>query len=154
VNLSTDRNADSIILVIEDNADDQDLLIHQLQRSGIKDRVLCIANGGDALELVHSGAQKISAVCAIFLDLSLPGVNGFLLLEAIRANVKTALLPVFIMTGSANPADEAECRRLGATSFFPKQFLSLPSFRPTITNLFRASKLSEKGTTPFAEQNP
>jgi CheY-like chemotaxis protein len=131
------------ILVIEDNADDQHLLIRQLKKSGIQERILCVADGHAALELVHDGARKLSAVCAVFLDLSLPGVNGLLLLQAIRSNVETALLPVFIMTGSTNPQDEAECRRLGATSFIPKRLLSLPSFRSTITEIFRPSAPSD-----------
>ena len=142
------NNIDSTILVIEDSRDDQDMLIRQLKKSGINDHVVCVADGRDALNLVRSGARKLSAVCAVFLDLSLPGVNGLLLLEAIRANVETALLPVFIMTGSTNPKDESECRRLGATSFIPKHLLSLPSFRPKMAHLFLTSK---KGTVPSAE---
>ena len=110
---------------------------------------MCVENGSDALELLRTGARKLSAVGAIFLDLSLPGVNGLLLLQTIRANVETALLPVFVMTGSTNPADEAECRRLGATSFIPKKLLSLPSFRSTIADMFRSSNASSenKATT-------
>ncbi len=96
---------------------------------------MCVEDGNVAMDLVRDGAQKLSAVCAIFLDLSLPGVNGLLLLQSIRANVTTALLPVFIMTGSTNPQDEAECRRLGATRFIPKSLLSLPSFRSTIADM-------------------
>jgi CheY-like chemotaxis protein len=144
MNPSAETTQNSTILVIEDNRDDQDMLIRQLQKSGINDQVVCVADGQDALALVRTGARKLSAVCAIFLDLSLPGVNGLLLLEAIRANVETALLPVFVMTGSMNPKDEAECRRLGATSFIPKRLLSLPSFRSTITDLFHASKIGEE----------
>ena len=144
MNRPIENSPDSTILVIEDNIDDQDMLIRQLKKSGIEDQVMCVADGTDAMSLVRTGARKLSAVCAIFLDLSLPGVNGLLLLEAIRANVETKLLPVFIMTGSTNPKDEAECRRLGATSFIPKQLLSLPSFRSTITDLFQASKTAEE----------
>jgi len=128
------------ILVIEDNIDDQDVLIRQLHKSGIQDRVLCVADGNDALNLVRDGARKLSEVCAIFLDLSLPGVDGLLLLQAIRSNVETALLPVFIMTGSLNPQDEEDCRRLGATRFIPKGLLSLPSFRITIAEMFNPSQ--------------
>ncbi len=125
------------ILVIEDNTDDQNILLRQLQKSGIEDRVMCVDDGNDALDLVRDGAKRLSAVCAIFLDLSLPGVNGLLLLEAIRANVTTALLPVFIMTGSTNPQDEVEARRLGATRFISKGLLALPSFRATLGEMFR-----------------
>ncbi len=134
-----DRNEPVRILVIEDNVDDQELLLHQLDKSGVQDRVLCVGDGGDALNLLRDGARRLSALGAIFLDLSLPGVDGLLLLKAIRANVETALLPVFVMTGSTNPKDEAECRRLGATRFIPKQLLSLPSFRATLSELFTAA---------------
>ena len=126
------------ILVIEDNADDQAILIHQLQKSGVNDPVVCIGDGNDALKFLGEGARKLSAVCAIFLDLSLPGVDGLLLLKAIRSNLETALLPVFVISGSTNPKDEAEAKRLGATSFLSKQKLSLPSFRATIGALFAA----------------
>ena len=135
---SEDKNNPVRILVIEDNTDDQELLLHQLDKSGVHDRVLCVEDGCDALNLLRDGARKLSALGAIFLDLSLPGVDGLLLLKSIRANVETALLPVFIMTGSTNPKDEAECRRLGATRFIPKQLLSLPSFRATLAELFPA----------------
>ena len=151
MNPSPENNLDSTILVIEDNRDDQDMLIRQLKKSGIEDQVVCVADGSDALALVRTGARKLSAVCAVFLDLSLPGVNGLLLLEAIRANVETALLPVFVMTGSTNPKDEAEARRLGATSFIPKQLLCLPSFRSTITELFHTSKLAEEARIASGE---
>jgi two-component system response regulator len=131
----SDPSYASKILVIEDDANDQQLLIRQLKKSGVQDQVMCVEDGNVAMDLVRDGAQKLSAVCAIFLDLSLPGVNGLLLLQSIRANVTTALLPVFIMTGSTNPQDEAECRRLGATRFIPKSLLSLPSFRSTIADM-------------------
>jgi CheY-like chemotaxis protein len=138
------------ILVIEDNIDDQEMLKRQLQKSGIQDRVMCVEDGGVALSLLRDGTRKLSAVAAVFLDLSLPGINGLLLLQAIRANVETALLPVFIMTGSTNPKDEAECKRLGATSFISKERLSLPSFRTTLAELFhspevRAAKSASEG---------
>jgi len=118
--------------------------VQQLHRCGVQDRVLCVGNGTDAMALLRDGARRLSAVCAVFLDLSLPGVNGLLLLQAIRSNVETALLPVFITSGSTNPKDEAECRRLGATSFIPKKLLSLPSFRSTLTDIFYPSKTAEK----------
>ncbi len=132
-----DSNGPAKILVIEDNVDDQDLLKRQLQKSGIQDRVMCVEDGEVALNLLREGSRKLSAVAAIFLDLSLPGVNGLLLLQAIRTNVETALLPVFVMTGSTNPKDEAECKRLGATSFISKERLSLPAFQSTIAKMFQ-----------------
>ena len=136
------------ILVIEDNTDDQEVLIRQLHKSGIQERVLCVGDGNDALNLVRDGARKLSAVCAVFLDLSLPGVNGLLLLQAIRSNVETALLPVFIMTGSLNPQDEEDCRRLGATRFIPKGLLSLPSFRSTLAEMLNPSPSATNESDP------
>jgi CheY-like chemotaxis protein len=145
---SSDDQASARILVIEDNIDDQDILIRQLQKAGVQERVLCVENGNDAYNLVQDGARKLSAVCAIFLDLSLPGINGLLLLQAIRSNVATALLPVFVLTGSANPKDEAECQRLGATRFIPKKLLSLPSFRSTLAGIFHPEESVPVETRP------
>jgi CheY-like chemotaxis protein len=148
-----DDNSPVKILVIEDNPADQDILIHQLNKSGIKDRVLCVENGSDALDLVRTGARKLSEVAAVFLDLSLPGVDGLLLLEAIRSNVETKLLPVFVMSGSTNPKDLAECKRLGATSFIPKNLISLPAFRSTIADIFQFSKTAAAAKTPSASSS-
>ena len=139
---------DSTILVIEDNRDDQEMIVRQLKKSGVNEKVMCVSDGTDAMELIRAGAQKLSRVCAIFLDLSLPGVNGLLLLQAIRANVETSLLPVFIMTGSTDPKDESESTRLGATSFIPKQLLSLPSYRTQIAELFRTPDISDEPSVP------
>ncbi len=136
--------------MIEDNADDQNLLIRQLKKSGVTEKVQCVGDGDVAMELVRAGAEKLSAVCAIFLDLSLPGVDGLLLLKAIRANVETALMPVFIMTGSTNPADEAEAKRLGATRFIPKQLLALPGFRGTLGEMFQHGRV--KGEAELDER--
>jgi putative two-component system response regulator len=130
------------ILVVEDNSDDQAMLLRQLHKSGVNDKVMCVGNGDDALHLLRDGAEKLSAIAAVFLDLSLPGVDGMMLLRIIRSNVETALLPVFIMTGSTDPKVEAEAHRLGATSFIPKSLLSLPSFRPNIAEFFRAKPSS------------
>jgi CheY-like chemotaxis protein len=148
-NVSAEESSPEKILVIEDDADDQAMLIRQLTKSGVQNGVVCVEHGDDAMALVRTGAKKLGEVCAVFLDLSLPGVNGLLLLQAIRSNVETALLPVFIMTGSTNPSDEAEAKRLGATSFIPKSMLSLPSFRTTIAEMFKpgtvlSSKSREK----------
>jgi hypothetical protein len=46
---------------------------------------------------------------------------------------------VFIMTGSTNPKDESEARRLGATGFISKQLVNLPTFRTTLTEMFSSS---------------
>ena len=118
------------------------MLLRQLEKSGVNERVMCVGNGDDACELLRNGAQKLSAIAAVFLDLSLPGVDGLMLLKLIRSNVETALLPVFIMTGSTNPKDEAEAHRLGATSFIPKALLSLPSYRGNLAQLFRSGQIS------------
>lgn len=140
-----EESAPPEILVIEDNRDDQDVLIRQLHKSGVQDRVVCVENGTDALALIRAGTRKLSRVCAVFLDLGLPGVDGLLLLEAIRANVETALLPVFIMTGSTNPKDEEEAKRLGATRFISKDVVGLSSFRATLADMFKpASATAEE----------
>ena len=92
-------------------------------------------------EMRKAAPNKTAIVCG---NLSLPGVNGFLLLRTIRANVETALLPVFVVTGSVNPKDESGAQRPGATSFISKDRLALPLFRATIAQLLSsANKKSE-----------
>lgn len=124
------------ILIIEDNIDDQNLLKRQLTKAGVQERVVCLSDGSLALNLIREGSIKLSCFSVIFLDLSLPGANGLLLLHAIRTNAETRLMPVFVVTGSMDPKVEAEAKRLGATSFIPKDNLALPSFRSTISEIF------------------
>lgn len=125
------------VLVVEDNDDDQELLLRQLKKAKISERILFIKDGNKAVELLSRDDEQgiRSKLCAVFLDLKLPGTGGIEILRLIRSKPETAHLPVIIMTGSTNPKDMEECQRLKATSYISKP-ISFQSFCVAIANVF------------------
>jgi two-component system response regulator len=134
------------VIVIEDNADDSELLLRQLRKSGMGEHVKFIANGQQALDfLIGPGAQaSADELIAIFLDLKLPSLNGLELLRRLRAHKKNKLrnLPVIIMTSSNNPADMEECKRLNVTGYVPKP-VSFTTFSKAVADVFHLPKAGD-----------
>src|SRR5882762_6721119 len=102
------------VIVIEDNADDRELLLRQLKKSGMDGHVKFIANGRDALDFLTGPRAPALAkeLIAIFLDLKLPSLGGLELLRRLRARDELQNLPDIVMTSSNDPRDMEECRRL------------------------------------------
>jgi two-component system response regulator len=125
------------ILIIEDNADDQLLLMRQLKRAGLGQHIKIITDGGEALAFLTDERFKREDLAAIFLDLKLPKVSGLRLLEAIRSDLKIIDIPVVVMTSSNEPHDLEECRHLGVYSFVPKP-LTFSSFAKAFADTFQA----------------
>jgi two-component system response regulator len=127
------------ILIIEDNADDQALLLRQLKKAGLGQHIKVIPDGGEALAFLSDDRFKREELAAIFLDLKLPKISGLRLLEAIRSDEKLLDLPVVVMTSSNAPEDLEECRSLGVYSFVQKP-LTFSSFAKAFADTFRARK--------------
>src|ERR1700734_720491 len=117
------ETVDSVrVIVIEDNADDSELLLRQLIKSGMDGHVKFITNGQEALDFLTGPRAPILAkeLIAIFLDLNLPLLGGLELLRRLRAIDMLRDIPVIVMTSSNDPDDMDECRRLKVTSYVPK----------------------------------
>lgn len=114
------------ILLIEDNADDEELTIRGLKRAGIANRVDVARDGQEAIEylfgVVPEAAAPLPAV--ILLDLKLPRVDGLEVLKRIRNSKRTHRLPVVILTSSTEETDLRNGYDLGANSYVckPVQF--------------------------------
>ena len=113
------------ILLVEDNAQDEELTIRALRKSNILNTVVVKRDGEEALDyLLGCGAHKrpnpnpVPAV--VLLDLKLPKLNGLQVLAALRANPDTAQVPVVILTSSKEDRDVAEGYRIGANSYICK----------------------------------
>jgi DNA-binding response OmpR family regulator len=118
-----DRN--QIILVIEDSPDDVFFLRHALKKAGNSGAVHVVTDGQQALDYLrgignYSDRMAFPFPTVVFLDLKLPLVSGFDVLAWIRAQPALNLLPVFILTGSAEERDRAKVRELGAKDYFVK----------------------------------
>lgn len=105
------------ILLVEDNPDDERLTTRALQRGKIANEVLIARNGEEALSLLFASDALPSVV---LLDLKLPKIDGLEVLRRIRANEKTRLLPVVILTSSSEDRDIVESYSLGANSYVRK----------------------------------
>jgi len=139
------------VIVIEDNADDRDLLLRQLKKSGMASHVKFIANGQEALDFLTGPRAPALAkeLIALFLDLKLPSLSGLELLRRLRGNDKLRNLPVIVMTSSNDPKDMDECRRLNVVGYVPKP-VSFPTFSKAVADIFHLPKL---GGSPLSQEN-
>jgi two-component system response regulator len=118
---------EKIILLIEDNIDDVALTQRAFSKSKIADTISLevVHSGNEALEfLFNEGAyiyrEADGMPVLILLDLNLPRLNGFQVLERIRADKRTKLLPVIVLTSSKEEQDVKKAYALGANSYIRK----------------------------------
>jgi two-component system response regulator len=131
------------VLVVEDNPDDRELLLHQLKKTGMADHVKFISDGREALNfLTMSDPQPIEReLVAIFLDLNLPTLSGLELLRTLRRGERFQSTPVIVMTSSNDPRDLEECRRLKVTNYVSKP-VTLSSFSKAVADIFHLPRAS------------
>ncbi|MDQ3861493.1 MAG: response regulator, partial [Actinomycetota bacterium] len=98
------------ILLVEDNPDDELLTIRALMRNKILNEIVVARDGAEALDYLfgkekYKGRDMIATPQLILLDLKLPKVDGLEVLRRIRADERTRLLPVVILTSSKEQQD-------------------------------------------------
>jgi len=116
---------EKVILLVEDNQDDIALTLRAFGKSNIKNKVITIEDGEEALDYLfcngkYSERDSDDLPSVILLDLKLPKLNGFEVLKAIRENESTKFLPVVILTSSKEEQDITEGYELGANSYIRK----------------------------------
>jgi CheY-like chemotaxis protein len=125
------------VLVIEDNADDRELLQRQLRKSGMDQHVRFISDGREALDFLtgpHAPALAENLI-AILLDLRLPSLSGLDLLRQLRARDHLRATPVIVMTSSNDPQDLEECRKLHVLNYVSKP-VTFTSFSKAVADVF------------------
>jgi len=110
------------ILLVEDNPDDEALTLRALKKNNISNEVVVARDGAEALDLLSSkGDGNGSTLPAIvLLDLKLPKVDGLEVLRRVRADPRTRLLPVVILTTSKEEQDLTNGYQFGANSYIRK----------------------------------
>jgi two-component system response regulator len=113
------------ILLIEDNADDEELTIRALKKNNVANQLVVARDGAEALDfLFGTGAysEGESAVLPglVLLDLKLPKIDGLEVLRRIRANDRTRRVPVTVLTSSREQQDLINSYDLGANSYIRK----------------------------------
>jgi two-component system, response regulator len=112
-----------VIMLVEDNADDEALTRRALAKNNIQNELVVAHDGAEALDHLfgtgpHAGAAVVPEV--ILLDLKLPKIDGLEVLRRLRADPRTRVLPVVILTSSTEETDVAQGYGLGANSYIRK----------------------------------
>lgn len=113
------------ILVVEDDFNDVELTLQAFDRAKFTNPVRVIGDGAQALDyLFHEGehAKRRPSLSPhlVLLDLNLPKVSGLEILRRMKADKRTAEIPVIVLTGSQSDVNIDECRRLGAAAYIVK----------------------------------
>ena len=116
---------DKMILLVEDNPDDEMLTIRALKKNNILNEVVVARDGVEALNFLfaegeHADRDIGQQPQVILLDLKLPKIDGLDVLKRIRADERTRLLPVVILTTSNEQRDIIASYELGANSYIRK----------------------------------
>jgi len=116
---------DRVIVLVEDNATDEELTLRAFRKSNIVNRVVVVRDGAEALDYffrrgTYANRQINEIAQVVLLDLKLPKVNGLDVLRALRADERTRLLPIVILTSSAEEQDLVRGYGLGANSYVRK----------------------------------
>jgi two-component system response regulator len=113
------------ILLVEDNPDDIALTIRAFRKSNIMNEIVQAHDGSEALDYLfgtgqYAGRDLSIMPTLILLDLKMPKVDGLEVLRQLRANERTRLLPVVILTTSKQDQDVIDGYALGANSYVRK----------------------------------
>jgi CheY-like chemotaxis protein len=126
------------VLLVEDNPQHAEMMLRVFRRLNLADRVFIAKDGAEALAFLFSTAPfaeraNESHPRVIFLDLKLPKIDGFEVLQRLRSDERTRLIPVVVLTTSRQEQDIVNSYRLGANSFITKP-LSFDRFVQTISD--------------------
>jgi CheY-like chemotaxis protein len=113
------------ILLVEDNPDDVALTLRALKKNNVTNEVIVASDGVEALDYLfatgrYAGRDMSHMPDIVLLDLKLPRIGGLEVLQKVRADERTHLLPVVILTSSTEERDLIEGYSLGANSYVRK----------------------------------
>ena len=127
-----------VILLVEDNSSDVKLTKRALEQNQITNELIVAEDGREALDYLfgtgrYAGRDVRIIPAMVLLDLKLPKVDGLEVLQKIRANELTSLLPVVILTSSDQEKDVIASYKLGANSYICK--VDFNQFAESVRNL-------------------
>ncbi|MCC6616442.1 MAG: response regulator [Anaerolineae bacterium] len=130
---------DKLILLVEDNPDDEALTLRALKKNNIRNDVIVAHDGVEAVDFLfgtgkYEGRDTRIMPQIILLDLKLPRLDGLEVLRRLRADKRTRLLPVVILTSSKEEMDLVNGYSLGANSYIRKP-VDFPQFSEAIRQL-------------------
>lgn len=113
------------LLLVEDNPQDLELALRALRKANLGNRIQVARDGAEALDFVFDevgpvGGQTPTSPRVILLDLKLPKVDGLEVLRRLKAEVRTKMIPVVVLTSSREQRDIVESYQLGVNSYIVK----------------------------------
>ncbi len=113
------------ILLVEDNPDDVDLTLRALRQYNVSNEISVVRDGAEALDYLfatgtYADRDTSAMPTVVILDLKLPKVDGLEVLQRMRADERTKLVPVVILTSSKEEKDMINGYKLGANSYVRK----------------------------------
>jgi two-component system response regulator len=127
------------VLLVEDNPNDEELTCDALQRNGLQNMVIVARDGAEALDYLfargmYEGRDVTDLPVVVLLDLNLPKLSGIDVLRAIRADARTRVLPVVILTSSGEDIDLVDGYENGANGYVVKP-VGYAEFTDAVTRL-------------------
>ena len=116
---------EKMILLVEDNPDDEALTMRALKQSKLANEIVVTRDGQEAVEFLfgtgkYEGRDLSHMPTVILLDLKLPKLSGLEVLQQLRADPRTRLTPVVVLTSSSEDEDMMRSYQLGANSYVRK----------------------------------
>ncbi|MBI2240918.1 MAG: response regulator [Magnetospirillum gryphiswaldense] len=127
------------ILLVEDNPQDEMLILRALRKINLVNTIDVARDGQQALDYLFAEGEfadraGVPLPTVVLLDISLPRLSGLQVLERLRSDERTALLPVVMLTSSDESEDRLSSYRKGANSFVRKP-LDFSEFAETVARL-------------------
>jgi len=122
--VSAEKSALKPILLVEDNEDDVELILHAFRRTNLANEVVVARDGQQALDFLHRRGEFSSRPDVnpglVLLDLKLPKVDGLAVLKDIKATKSLKRLPVVVFTSSREEKDQLESYDFGVNAYVVK----------------------------------
>lgn len=128
-----------VILLIEDNPTDEKLTLRAFTKSGIFNDIVVARDGAEALDYLfgtgkYAERDPADVPTVVLLDLKLPRVDGLEVLRRVRADPRTKLVPVVVLTASKEEEDIAKSYELGCNAYIRKP-VDFADFASAVKNL-------------------
>jgi two-component system, response regulator len=114
------------LLLVEDDENDIELALRALKGVNLLDKVHVVRDGQEALDYILGRGETLGngghSPLVVLLDLKLPKINGWEVLQKLKTDVRTASIPIVILTSSKEPKDLKRCYEMGANSYIVKPY--------------------------------
>jgi len=132
------RAHDVTILLVEDDPGHARLIEKNLRRSGIVNHITTVGDGQQAIDYLldegeHAGSRRARHLL-VLLDLNLPVLDGYQVLERMKADERTKRIPVVVLTTTDDPREVSRCYDLGCCVYVTKP-VDYPQFAEAIRRL-------------------